>query len=541
MQTQTYQEISLSEIRVNPHNPRKNFDGPKFDQLVESIKEKGVIEPIVVRPFGREFEIVAGERRFRASCKIDADGSIPAVVKELSEDEAFEFMIVENLQREDLTEMEEAQSFKEFVDKKGEAAIPELADRTGIRAGYIRRRIAVLALPDFVLEEWVEGVLKYGHLEQLLRIKDEKKLQEIVEEIASDWSDFKTVKDLKEWIDSEYPNLKKALFDLKEAGCLKCRENSDVQNKLFDLGSEKGVCHNAKCFKQNQNNHLLKFWKRKYKKKYKTNGFRFQEDVGWTDYETFYDFRSHFDKCLECEKFLTILDVDGDVRHERVCFGGSKCLNNLRYREDKKDSGQKVEKDDEAPRVEWHGEYFREEFFKVRIPERCEEWHSEGKHSAHLMLIALLKSNYDLLKWFVKKMKISKEEGYVHDDVLFKFVFPLTMEATIEIIRQASIEVVMQRDFGAGARWLIADYLGIDLAREYAVTQEYLEKKTIKEMLRFGKKSGLFETKECRDYLEKLGKADFSKCKKTELIDVFLKSGADLVGKVPDEIVERKK
>ena len=111
MTTQTYQEISLSEIKVNPRNPRKGFEGQKFDQLVASIREKGVIEPIVVRRKGKGFEIVAGERRFRAQCQVNPESSIAAVVRELSEDEAFEFMIIENLQREDLTEMEEAQSF----------------------------------------------------------------------------------------------------------------------------------------------------------------------------------------------------------------------------------------------------------------------------------------------------------------------------------------------------------------------------------------------------------------------------------------------
>ena len=211
MQTQTYQEISLSKIRVNPRNPRKSFAGPKFDQLIESIREKGVIEPIVVRPQGKEFEVVAGERRFRASVDIEKDGVIPAIVKELSEDEAFEFMIIENLQREDLTEMEEAQSFKEFVDKKGEGSIVELADRTGIRPGYIRRRIAILALPAFVLKAWEKEELKYGHLEQLLRIKNktEKELKDIVNNIVRAWN-LETVKDLKDWIDRENPTIKNA-------------------------------------------------------------------------------------------------------------------------------------------------------------------------------------------------------------------------------------------------------------------------------------------------------------------------------------------
>ena len=171
-----YAEITLADITSNPQNPRKNFSGPKFEELIASIKQVGVIEPILIRPVKGKtpYEIIAGERRWRASCDIaSANGgikknTIPAIVRDISDDEAFDLMTIENLQREDLTELEEAQSFKLYLDKKGKEALPELAERTGIKPSYIMRRVSVLELPKEILKAWEKGTIKYGHCEQLV-------------------------------------------------------------------------------------------------------------------------------------------------------------------------------------------------------------------------------------------------------------------------------------------------------------------------------------------------------------------------------------
>ena len=159
----------------------------------------------------------------------------------------------------------------------------------------------------------------------------------------------------------------------------------------------------------------------------------------------------------------------------------------------------------------------------------------------------MLKSNSDLKEWFIKKMKIKKGEYasyyWFPDDKLFPTVFMLSEPATLELIKEASLQVILQEDFGAEGRRLIAKYLGIDLSKEFAITREYLEKKTIREMLEFGEKSRIFKAKKVQEYLTKTLKkkpGKFSSCKKAELVDLFLKSGIDLVGKVPDEIIQEK-
>ena len=179
---QSYQEIELTRIVPNPHNPRKRFSGPKYDEMVASVREKGVISPVLVRPLEDGFELIFRETRFRASCQLaeEAGGlegrTIPALVRELSDEQAFDFMTIENLQRSDLTELEEARGFRVFAERKGEDALPELAERTGINIRYIRRRVKILSLPREVLEAWEKGELKFGHLEQLVRLDSRERI-----------------------------------------------------------------------------------------------------------------------------------------------------------------------------------------------------------------------------------------------------------------------------------------------------------------------------------------------------------------------------
>src|SRR4030042_6681013 len=149
-------ELPLVEIGSTPRNPRKGFAGPKFDELVASVKEKGVIEPIIVRPVslaGMKYQIVAGERRFRAAEKASHE-TIPAIIRQLDDGQAFDFMLIENLQREDLTAFEEAEGFRLYVGRHGEKGVAELAEKTGISARYVRRRLAVLGRPATILAAW---------------------------------------------------------------------------------------------------------------------------------------------------------------------------------------------------------------------------------------------------------------------------------------------------------------------------------------------------------------------------------------------------
>lgn len=569
MQEQAYREIELSKITTNPLNPRKNFAGTKFDELVESIRKKGVLEPILVRPIGDKkggFQIVFGERRFRAlSVVADENGgpdtaAIPALVKEISEDEAFDLMTIENLQREDLSELEEARSFKVYLDKKGPEALSDLAQRTGISERYIRRRVAVLELPKRVLAAWEKGSLKYGHLEQLLRVADKKQRNEaiadLLESIKKGW-DILTVKDLKYNIDNRAPALKDARFNLEKAGCPSCFHNSDIQKKLFDFDEMAQThCLNRKCFKQQQNNHLTAHWKKTaFHKKFKTNGFRFGEDVSYDQYHEFYhwEVKRTPEKCKTCENYVTLIRIDGasvHYGHDRVCVGKEACYDAV-IREAKSKSRSKKDKTlTEGARVSWHGQYFREKFYQQRLPEILPtisgRKHQASVYEPRLTLFGLVVHDHDIRELVGRQLGLVDEAEEINwwdfeTEKLWREICDMLPGQVDELVKAATENMIMRDAFTEENRSRVAEHVGIDLKKEWRITEEYLQKKTKAEIFAIAEKYKVFETEEAKTFLFEVllkRRGRFKSCKKGELIRVFMESGVDLAGVVPDEILD---
>ena len=178
--------ISITDIQKNPYQPRKEFDGEKLDELAQSIKENGVIQPIIVRQspvIG--YEILAGERRYRASLLAGLT-SIPAVVKQLSDQEMMVQSIIENLQRENLNPIEEARAYESLVEKGFTHA--EIADKMGKSRPYISNSIRLLSLPEQILSEVENGKLSQAHARSLVGLNKEQQdyfFQRIIEEDIS--------------------------------------------------------------------------------------------------------------------------------------------------------------------------------------------------------------------------------------------------------------------------------------------------------------------------------------------------------------------
>ena len=135
-------------IKVNPFQPRKIFDEEALNELTESIKEHGILQPIILRKKGKSFEIVVGERRFRAS-KVAGLKEIPAVVRELTDQQMMEIAILENLQREDLTPIEEAEAYQNLMENLN-LTQEQLAFRLGKSRPHIANHIRLLSLPEVV-------------------------------------------------------------------------------------------------------------------------------------------------------------------------------------------------------------------------------------------------------------------------------------------------------------------------------------------------------------------------------------------------------
>ena len=178
--------ISITDIQKNPYQPRTEFDREKLDELAQSIKENGVIQPIIVRQspvIG--YEILTGERRYRASLLAGLT-SIPAVVKQLSDQEMMVQSIIENLQRENLNPIEEARAYESLVEKGFTHA--EIADKMGKSRPYISNSIRLLSLPEQILSEVENGKLSQAHARSLVGLNKEQQdyfFQRIMEEDIS--------------------------------------------------------------------------------------------------------------------------------------------------------------------------------------------------------------------------------------------------------------------------------------------------------------------------------------------------------------------
>lgn len=181
-----FEIISITDIQKNPYQPRKEFDREKLDELAQSIKENGVIQPIIVRQspvIG--YEILAGERRYRASL-LAGLRSIPAVVKQLSDQEMMVQSIIENLQRENLNPIEEARAYESLIDKG--FTHTEIADKMGKSRPYISNSIRLLSLPEQILSEVENGKLSQAHARSLVGLNKEQQdyfFQRIIEEDIS--------------------------------------------------------------------------------------------------------------------------------------------------------------------------------------------------------------------------------------------------------------------------------------------------------------------------------------------------------------------
>lgn len=169
---ESVQNIELKLIEPNPFQPRKNFDKAAINELSDSIKIHGVLQPIILRNAKKGYQIVVGERRFRASKEAGLK-EIPAVVRDMTDAEMMELSVIENLQREDLSPMEEAESYQ-FLMSNLELTQSKLAERVGKSRPYIANFVRLLTLPEVVQDYLRDGSLSAGHGRALLGLKTKK-------------------------------------------------------------------------------------------------------------------------------------------------------------------------------------------------------------------------------------------------------------------------------------------------------------------------------------------------------------------------------
>ncbi len=174
--------LKISEIEPNRSQPRKDFDEKALNELAESISKHGLLQPLLVRPLTMGgYQIVAGERRYRA-CRMAGITEVPVIIRELGETETMEIALIENLQREDLTPMEEALGYKVLMDEHGFSQ-EEVAQSVGKSRPAVANALRLLKLPQSIIDLLNEGQISAGHARALLTLEDEELMKELAEEI----------------------------------------------------------------------------------------------------------------------------------------------------------------------------------------------------------------------------------------------------------------------------------------------------------------------------------------------------------------------
>ncbi len=177
-------EIRLEDLRSNPYQPRQNFDQEKLNELADSIKEFGVIQPIIVKKSIKGYEIVAGERRVKAS-RIAGKETIPALIKNFTDEEMMQIALLENIQREDLSAIEEAEAYRNLINSLG-ITQDEFSKRVGKSRSYVTNMLGLLRLPREVQDKILKKDISMAHARLLSKLEDYEKVIEISNKIIDE-------------------------------------------------------------------------------------------------------------------------------------------------------------------------------------------------------------------------------------------------------------------------------------------------------------------------------------------------------------------
>lgn len=229
------QDIKLTELRPNPYQPRKTFKKEAIDELTQSVKEHGILQPIIARQSIKGYEIVVGERRYRAAKKAGLD-VIPTVVRDISEQQMMELAVLENLQREDLTPIEEGAAYQMLMERLN-LTQEQLAKRLGKSRPHIANHVRLLTLPPKVQSLITEGSISMGHGRALLGLQDKDKLTPIVNKILKENLNVRQLEKLIQQLNENVPRetkkvrKEKDIFIVEQESLLREKFGTNVQIK----------------------------------------------------------------------------------------------------------------------------------------------------------------------------------------------------------------------------------------------------------------------------------------------------------------------
>jgi ParB family transcriptional regulator, chromosome partitioning protein len=237
------EEVSVKELRPNPYQPRKVFDNEAIAELKNSILEHGILQPIIVRKSIKGYEIVVGERRFRAAKEAKLE-KVPVVVRKLSEQQMMELAVLENLQREDLSPIEEAAAYQLLMEKLS-LTQEQLAKRLGKSRPHIANHVRLLSLPPQIQQLITDGKISMGHGRALLGLRKKDKLHLLVEKVLKEGLNVRQLEQLIQNInenvsrETKKPKQEKNVFIRAQESFLRERFGTTVNIKQ-NKGKNKG-------------------------------------------------------------------------------------------------------------------------------------------------------------------------------------------------------------------------------------------------------------------------------------------------------------
>lgn len=231
---ETVQEVKIKDIRPNPYQPRKVFEKEAIEELKQSILEHGILQPIIVRKSIKGYEIVVGERRYRAAKEANLE-KVPVVVRELTEQQMMELAVLENLQREDLTPIEEAAAYQLLMEKL-KVTQEELAKRLGKSRPHIANHVRLLSLPPKIQGLISDRKISMGHGRALLGLRKKEKLQALVEKTVKDGLNVRQLEQLIQQLndvsrETKKPAVQKDIFIKERESSLRERFGTTVHIK----------------------------------------------------------------------------------------------------------------------------------------------------------------------------------------------------------------------------------------------------------------------------------------------------------------------
>ena len=227
-------EVAISELRPNPYQPRKVFDSEALSDLASSIKEHGVFQPIIVKKSIKGYEIIAGERRVRAS-KLAGLEKVPAIVRNLNDEQMMEIALLENLQRENLSAIEEAKAYKSMIENL-HLTQEQLSVKVGKSRSHVTNILGLLRLPSEVQEMVVNKKISMGHARVLSKLESDEKIIEMAHDIVDKKIPVRNVEELSQNTEKKVKNVKTSktknneFFEVEEM----LKEKLDTKVKIKD-------------------------------------------------------------------------------------------------------------------------------------------------------------------------------------------------------------------------------------------------------------------------------------------------------------------